>query len=279
MIFESFRNRESIPEILALQPRARDNIFLADPEGFERELGKISTYGVSKEYRQKLLTGDLSRVEASERLLERLADITPHSKTFVNEAQVTGSLPIVPAFLAGVPQNMRLRRRQKRPAGPLAIFLETTASGGASGGAEARGAVLLALARLLGEYRPTDLWVCTTYGEHARLNALLVRVETRPMDLARAAHLLGALGETAAAGARLFYSLDLNFSGGWSYGVPSLERKWCGEIFSRFLQPGSDVLYVPAAFLTDNWRQPERWLREMLVQYGGETVKDEEDEA
>jgi len=277
MIFESFRNRESIPEIRALQPAARDNIFLADPEGFERELARAPDYGVSESYRQKLLTGDLSRVEASERLLERLADITPHSRTFVNEAQVTGSLPIVPAYLAGVPQNMRLRRRQKRPAGPLAIFLETTASVGSMGGAEARGAVLLALVRLLGEYRPTDLWVCTTYGERNWMNALLVRVETRPMDLARAAHLLGNLGETATAGHRLFCSMQLSFAGGWSYGVPELERKWCGEIFSRFLQPGSDVLYVPAAFLTDNWRQPERWLREMLVQYGGETLKDEEE--
>jgi hypothetical protein len=219
-------------------------------------------------------------VRDSERLLEQLADITPHSRTFVNEASVTGSLPIVPAFLAGVPQNMRLRRRQKRPAGPLAIFLETTASGGAMGSEhDERGACLLDLARLLGEYRPTDLWVCTTYGEREHLNALLVKVETRPMDLARAAHLLGDLNGTAIAGRQLFSSLNLSMDYGWSYGVPELERKWCGEIFSRFLQPGSDVLYVPAAYLRDaSRRDPVKWLREMLVKYGGETVQDEEEE-
>ena len=44
------------------------------------------------------------------------------------------------------------------------------------------------------------------------------------------------------------------------------------------LQPGSDVLYVPAAYLADSKRhKPVDWLKDMLVRYGGETMREEEE--
>lgn len=277
MVFESFLNREPIPEIAALQPNARDNIFLADAEGFAEKLAALPRGHASESYVRGLRKGDLARVRESDELVERLSDQVPHSRTFANTVGVVGALPIVPAYLAGQPMNMRLRTRQKKPAGPLAIFLETTASSGAQGNATLRGAAMLALVRVLNEYRPVDLWVCVTYGQREKMHGLLVRVETRPLDIARSAHMLGNLSETGIVGARLFHSMNLYFAGGWSYGVPELERKWCGQIFGRFLQPGSDVLYVPAAHLSDKLlKDPVSWLKSMLAQYGGETMSEDE---
>lgn len=162
------------------------------------------------------------------------------------------------------------------PAGPLSIFLETTGSGGAHSGSDARGAVMLALVRMLSEYRAVDLHVCTTYGGRDTMNALLCKVETTPLDLARASHLLGRLGASAIVGDRVMRRFGRpGYYSGWSYGVPELERRWCGEIFRRFLNPGSDVLFVPAAYLDDNWRNPVKWLKDMLVRYGGETIEED----
>lgn len=269
MMFEEFRNRAPIEEIAALQPRARDNIFLTDCSGFAQ---KLSGLGFAEYYRNELVSGDLSKVAESDRFLAQIEDQVPRSRTWTNSAAVTGSLPIVPAYLAGHPQNMRLRTRTKKPAGPLSIFLETTGSSGVTG---ERGAAMLALVRLLNEYRPVDLWVCVTFGQREMMNGLLIRVDTRPLALAHAAHMLRSLPDTAYYGSKVLNGLGLSWVGGWSYGVPELERKWCGEIFKRFLEPGSDVLYVPAAFLTDRWGKPVEWLKEMLVKYGGETMEEE----
>jgi hypothetical protein len=273
MIFEQHLSRAAIPEIRKLQPRARDNIFVCDAGGLADRLGKIRLFG-DEEYRRGLIGGDLSRVEESSKFLEQLEEQIPVSRTFANVAEVTGSLPIVPALLAGHPQAMRLRRRVRRPMGPLSIFLESTGSGGIrEGEADSRGAAMLALARKLAETRPVDLWVCVTYGERNLMCGLLCKIETTPLDLGRATHMLANLYQTAVAGRAVFNDAGLRWDHGWSYGSTDLERRWCGEIFRRFLNPSSDVLYVPAAHLRDNFAQPVEWLKKMLVEYGGETIE------
>ena len=160
----------------------------------------------------------------------------------------------------------------KKPAGPLSIFLETTGSSGVTG---ERGAAMLALVRLLNEYRPVDLWVCVTFGQREMMNGLLIRVDTRPLALAHAAHMLSSLPDTAYCGGKVLNGLGLSWIGGWSYGVPELERKWCGEIFKRFLEPGSDVLYVPAAFLTDGGASRWSGLKRCSLNMAGETMEEE----
>lgn len=280
-MWEAFRNREAIEEIKAVQPFARDNIFLTDCLGFAERIqaNRFSMFGESSgEYKEKVIHGDISRVQESDEFLAKFEEEVPRSRTWVNTAELVGSLPIVPAFLAGVPNNMRQRVRVRRPAGPLSIFLECTGSAGSMGSAaNARGAAMLALVRILNEYRAVDLWLCVTYGDRGVMHGMLIRVETRPLDLARAAHMLAALHDTAFVGANVLRGAGCQWQHGWSYGVPELERKWCGEIFKRFLHPGSDVLYVPAAYLADNWRDPTQWLKDMLERYGGETIEREED--
>jgi hypothetical protein len=112
------------------------------------------------------------------------------------------------------------------------------------------------------------------------MNGLLVRIETTPLDLGRAAHMLVKLDRAASYGADVLKQAIGHNPGSWSYGTPELERRYCGEIFKRFLHPDSDILYVPAAYLGDsNIANPAKWLDDMLVKYGGATVeRDEESE-
>lgn len=276
MIFEKYLNRAPIPEIAAVQPNARDCIFVADTSGFANELVKCGIVSPDSSYYRDLIEGNLSKVAESDAMLEKLEERVPTSRTWTNTADVCGSMPIVPALLAGHPQSMRLRQRRKRPAGPLAIFLETTGSSATQSGADLRGAAMLALARKLGEYRPIELYVCITYGMRDVMNGVLVKIETTPLDLGRAVAMLGTMSSTAGYGVSLTRKIGNDWVGGWSYGSAHLERRWCGEIFKRFLNPSSDVLYVPAAYQTDNWHDAPKWLDSMLEKYGGETIESED---
>lgn len=272
MLFQPHMNLECIPEIKAERPHAHDNIILADASGLAERCDLGS-------YRTGLLQGDLSLVALSDQYLEKLEDSLITSRTWHNVSSCVGALPIIPAYIAGQSNNMRLRTRQKKPAGPLSIFMECTGSAGSMGaGAVQRGSAMLALVRKLNEYRPVELWLCVTYGHHNQMNGLLTKIETTPLDLGRAAHMLCRFNETAGQGWNILRRV-VGDPGSWSYGEPRLERTWCGEIFARFLHPGSDVLYIPAAYLADKLlSNPTAWLQDMLVKYGGETVERDDDD-
>lgn len=274
MFFSSHLNVEPIPEIKAVRPAARDSIMLCDAAGFAEQIGDDPSWIT---YKRGLIEGDLSLVAKSDEFLRNLEEKLITTRTFCNVVSPVGALPIVPAFIAGQSNNMRLRMRRKKPAGPLSIFLECTGSAGSMDTERAalRGAAMLALVRKLGDYRPITLWLCVTYGLTNTMNGLLIKVETTPLDLARSAHMLCGLRMTASVGYNVIAKTIGRVPGSWSYGTPDLERRWCGEIFKRFLEPGSDVLYVPAAFSRDRTiSDPARWLQDMLVQYGGESVED-----
>lgn len=284
MEFNYYPNVACIPEIAAVRPRARDNIMTCDIAGFAREYRVVDRIfaGWGADHVRKMESGDNSLVQLSDQFLSALEDEMIVSRSWANTADVVGALPIVPAYIAGVPQNMRQRRRVRAACGPLSVFLECTGSAGSMGINEAqqRGAAMLALVRALAPLRPVELWLCVTFGHHDEMNGLLCKIETQPLDLARAAHMLCGLSATASVGAALISAKIGHHCGSWSYGVPELERKWCGEIFKRFLQPGSDVLYVPAAYARDqNVANPSAWVRDMLRKYGGETVQEREEAA
>lgn len=281
MFFQQHLNVPCIPEIKAVRPAARDNIVLSDMEGYAAKCDYPNAhcyYGEEghSQYLNGLRNGDLSLVERSDQYLAKMEERGFLSKAWATTLDVVGATPNVPAYIAGQPMNMRRRYRTKKPSGPLSIFLEATGSAGAMSEAETmeRGSAMLALVRILSEQRPVDIWACITYGSQHEMNALLVRLETVPLDLGRAAHMLVKLQHAACYGHRVLTDVIGHQPGSWSYGTPELERKYCGEIFRRFLHPNSDILYVPAAYTRDtNIAKPAQWLNDMLVKYGGETVE------
>jgi len=283
--FQSHLNVDCIPEIKKVRPHAHDNIILCDVPGLvekceARTMGSDYESQFYGDHVEKMKRGDLSKVALSDKFLSDLEDDVFLSKSWTNQTGIVGALPNIPAYLAGVPTNMRNRIRSRRPQGPLSVFLECTGAGSTMGpDAMHRGAAMLALVRALSEQRPVDLWLCVTFGHHNEMNGLLCRIETMPLDLGRAAHMLCSLPASASFGSHVIGQVINHSPGSWSYGVPELERKWCGEIFKRFLHPYSDVLYVPAALTGDGGLgKPRDWLRNMLLKYGGDSVVRKDDD-
>lgn len=277
MLYQEFLNRDPIPEIQRIRPHAKDSIVVCDAGGLADKLRQIGHAPNAS----MLETVDASLVTRSDEFIRRLEDEQFLSRAWSQQSDVVGSLPNIPAFIAGQPMNMRRRVRLKRPQGPLVLFLETTGSSSTRGDLSAiRGSAMLALARILSSQRPVDLYVCTTYGRRDTMNAVLCRVETTPLDLARACYTLVNLDTMSSIGYRVIQNFRADRDpGSWSYGETDLERRWCGEIFGRFLYPGSEFLYVPAAFGRDrNLHDAYVWLRDMLKKYGGEPVVREDDE-
>lgn len=139
--------------------------------------------------------GDLARVALADAMLAHLEDAVGfEARRWRTVDSVAGGAPNVAAFLAGSPMSMRRRVRMLDAAAPLTIAVEMTVSANVDKASIARrGAAALALARIAAGQRPVALWghyACQDGRDKAA--AFAVRIETAPLDTARAAWLLCA---------------------------------------------------------------------------------------
>jgi hypothetical protein len=220
-----------------------------------------------------LREGDLSGVAESDKLLAEMETLVPVSRSWRTFDCVTGMCPNVPQYLAGNPYNMRLKRRCMTATAPLSIFVELVASAKIDAATcRKRGAAMLALVRMLANLRPVELWCVIAIGQKRSRSSLCVRIDTQPLDLARAAHVFThpsvfrALGYKSLESA--FYSRGWN--GDWAFGDYGLHIRTAAESYCRLLRPGSDVLFIPPVHANDLYlTQPARWLRDMIARHGG----------
>lgn len=139
--------------------------------------------------------GDPALVEASDRIMAALEAINPPSSAFETQRAVVGGVPSVPDFLSGNPMNMRLRRRVERQGAPLAIGVNLVVSSGVDHKTiQRRGAAVLALVRNLAARRPVSLFVMGGMKVKGLNLCPVVQIDTAPLDLARAAWALSAVG-------------------------------------------------------------------------------------
>jgi hypothetical protein len=143
-------------------------------------------------------TGDLSQVARSDALLDKIEAITDgEGLKAVTSPSVAGGAVNVPAYLAGHPACMRLRRPQVQAGGEIVLMVSAFISASISHEVIARrGAAQLALVRALSQVRPVRLFVygCHTPAgsRHGRHFFAAYPIDTAPMDLARAAWALCA---------------------------------------------------------------------------------------
>jgi hypothetical protein len=270
------------------QPKAKENFVLCDLPGFAEFAERVprdkrATAESAKKwfggmtYDQSLdavRRGDVSSVAASDRLLAEMEGLAPVSHSWRTIDSVVGMCPNVPQYLSGNPYSMRLKRRHATATAPLSVFVELVASAGIDAQTcLKRGAAMLALVRMLTSVRPVELWCVIAIGRTNSRSSLCVRLDTVPLDLARAAHVLTHPSVFRALG---YLSLEHEFyasvgwNGDWAFGDHSLHVRTATESYKRVLNPGSDVLFIPPVHLNDQYlTQPARWLRAMLAQYGG----------
>ena len=213
--------------------------------------------------------GDLSGVAASEKLLEKLETEQFVSPVWRNRLDVVGGAPCVPAYLAGHPMNMRRRERVASEQGPLAVIVSMTLSGGIDTETmRKRGATLLALVRLLSTSRPVELWTAICLGGSKHGTHVLTRIDTAPLDLARAAHMLTCPSVTRGLGYGI--CTDLKEGGSWPHGDFDTYQRTARELYTGAIGTNSEVLYVGAAHLNDPLvSKPAEWIKATLAQYGG----------
>lgn len=214
-------------------------------------------------------SGDLSGVAASEALLDKLESEQFVSPVWRNRLDVVGGAPCVPAFLAGHPMNMRRRERVATESGPLAVIVSMTLSGGIETDTmRKRGATLLALVRLLSASRPVELYTAICLGGSRHGTHVLTRLDTAPLDLARAAHMLTCPSVTRGLGYAICETMKSG--GSWPHGDFDHYQKTARELYTGVLGTSSEVLYVGAAHLSDPLvSKPVEWIKDTLAKFGG----------
>ena len=138
--------------------------------------------------------GDLPRAAASDLMLDQvegLLDLATLKSSIV--PAVAGGVPCVPAYLAGHPAAMRVRRRVAHDRGEMVLAVEGyTPANIAADTIARRGAAVLALARAAAMIRPVRLVSFAVSGNSAAAFAYTLPIDAAPIDLARAAWVFGA---------------------------------------------------------------------------------------
>lgn len=156
---------------------------------------------------EKLRFGDDSRAILAEKIFQDVieSDIVTIGRPEILPSLV-GSIPNVPAVIAGMPNNMLVRATSDAysASAPIRIFIDT----GISAGVEVpqlikRGVAALAFTLVMKKIRPIELYSLIAYlpvpfsnGMNSAYNSKytaainLVRIETNPIDLARSTWML-----------------------------------------------------------------------------------------
>jgi hypothetical protein len=252
----------------------------------DQHSAKIANFGArgwygghSKQTALRALTlGDESLVAASDAMLAKLEDKLPHTKKFQMQRQVTGGLVCVPEYLTGQPECMRLRRRLDRNDAPVTIFMDLTSSAMIDADKLLkRGTAILALARALCEHRTVELWggVALGNGNYSGggwSSTFAWRIDTTPLDVARAAFLLSAPAMARGIGYGLAPTLagKNNWSGNWPWGAHDLHVRTQSQRL-RAAMGASEMLVVPPIYGTDPLvADPLGWITRELARLTGD---------
>ena len=224
--------------------------------------------GVSfSQFSVKVETGDEKLVAESEAYLSKIEDQVPMSRGWRNIDDVIGAVPNVPAFLAGHPQCMRRKQRTMRDTSPLAIYMDLTSSAGiGAADVQRRGIVLLALTRCLVEHRPVELWIGTSLGQHGGSGTVAWKIDTTPLDLARAAFHISATVMSRGFGYGLCQSV-LGTGGAWPFDDYKTHCQTAPKRLATVF-PGQELLYIPPIMVGDEMTQdPVGWIKRTLKSY------------
>lgn len=118
--------------------------------------------------------------EETRRLISRIEYEAPVRHKPSWEPQVCGAYPMVPDYLAGMPENMRHRVMVESEASPLRLVVEVNCQASVSAAdMRRRGAVIAALAMALSETRPVEVWASWGLEEGCGR----IRLDNNPLSL------------------------------------------------------------------------------------------------
>lgn len=184
------------------------------------------------------------------------------------EPSVCGPVPIVPAAIAGLPDNMLMVTEQETTGVPLRIFVSVCLSAGC--GADVirkRGIALNALLQVVSARRAVELCIFGDMGcRRSGLVSPVIRVQAMPLDTST----LTAALTHAAFMRRLCFAWaerKTGWGGQWAHGMQPTERR--ARVLTREALGATDEdLVIFGAFLTESdkiIRDPVVWVQEQVA--------------
>lgn len=136
--------------------------------------------------------GDKSLVGAAEKLLDQIS-INVETPEREWRTEPVGWFPLVPATIAGHPEDMRRLHHTQSDTNPVTIWTDSTTSAGiSSDDMLKRGTAILALVMKLQRVRPVNLIQCSLFSD----KLLTVKHDTQPLNLATVTYALTNPGFT-----------------------------------------------------------------------------------
>jgi len=218
---------------------------------------------------------DAAVAKSDEMLAEMESHMDELATTYKVVGDVAGGVPNVAAFLAGDPINMRRRKRVLSPLAPLTFYIDLTSSGGIPDYTlRRRGAAILALVRILETRRPVTVYCGVALGRgYDTAASAWVRLDTMPLDLTRAAHMLS---HTSVSRAALYGSVEAMMGkhyGQWPWDNINKWYRMAAQCIKTITGNDEVVFVAPAyrdlaevAMILD---EPVKWIEMMLKKYGG----------
>ena len=221
-----------------------------------------------------LESGDLRYVADAEKVMNKLADANIMStglKTL--QADVVGFMPLIPNVLAGLPNCMLARSETEIEATntPLCIYIDTTVSASLSYmGLINRGVATLAFTLAMANIRPIELYTVSTCTTPSRMNdcyGVVTRIETKPLDIARAAWMLCA----PAMARRIMHtsvqhlSQTRVLSAPFSWGMAANSNEYQKNMRGMLNLAPHDV-FITGGYITDRLMlsDPVAWVKQMI---------------
>lgn len=215
-----------------------------------------------------LRDGDLSGVAASDKFLTDIETLVPMSQAWRTIDAMVGGSPNIGAAIAGHPIAMRRRERVASAVGPLTVVADLTTSGGIDADdMRRRGACILALVRILANVRPVELWAVAALGTGGLRASVCTKIDTAPLDLARAAHVLTHPSVTRGLA---YKALQDKFQSTGAWPLCSFERhvKTARGAYHALLNPSHDMLFIPPILVSDELvTRPVEWLTKTVQEY------------
>lgn len=153
--------------------------------------------GTFKRCLANLNNGDLTHLDRAQKLIDKMPTDIFSEERYILAPSVAGYIPNIPAAISGHPEAMFHRHTIESPnlTAPIRIFIETTVSAGLSHDELInRGVATIALVLALNKYRPVELFTASLGYMGGKVYGVIVRVESKPLDMARAVYMLADPG-------------------------------------------------------------------------------------
>jgi hypothetical protein len=224
----------------------------------------------------KLAHGDMSVVDEANAIIDQLKDAQVFTVGIpVMRSSVVGFIPNVPAAIIGHPKDMWRRDIEDNTNlnAPLTIYTEVVVSGGVEHEElMRRGVAVLAFVLAMQAIRPVELYTINMLGGGRACYGTVTKIETKPLDLARAAYMLTSTGYARALAFSSAYAMSNQVhgdcSGQWPWGSNPQNREY-EPAMREMLGMQPEDIFLCGAFLYDKLAltDPVAWVKQMIEKH------------